>query len=170
MASNGVLVPVDHLQLYEFILASNVQPSYEMPSAEAQIPVPPTAATAPPKVQFADQPATTFSLYQQPPEEPVYSHQRQQRQAELPLPAPASLAPPAREANARPQCMNCGTTETSAWRKDCGGRTVCNACGLYKKQRGYDRPAAFPFRKSVVRRRMRVKKTSAHGADAVNAL
>ncbi|KAJ3385503.1 Erythroid transcription factor [Entophlyctis sp. JEL0112] len=53
------------------------------------------------------------------------------------------------------ECVNCSTRETSVWRKDELGRTICNACGLYKKQRGYDRPAVFPFRKNVVRKRAR---------------
>ncbi|KAJ3118057.1 hypothetical protein HK100_000685, partial [Physocladia obscura] len=62
------------------------------------------------------------------------------------------------------QCVNCGTYETSVWRKDEYSRSICNACGLYKKQHGHDRPASFPFRKSVVRRRRRGgKKVSSDG-------
>ncbi|KAJ3130669.1 hypothetical protein HK100_007729 [Physocladia obscura] len=52
-------------------------------------------------------------------------------------------------------CTNCRTTTTSVWRKDDAGQPVCNACGLFRKQRGFDRPASFPFRKAVVRRRNR---------------
>ncbi|KAJ3382850.1 hypothetical protein HDU84_004028 [Entophlyctis sp. JEL0112] len=166
VASNGVLVPVDHLQLYEFILASNVPSSYaSLPaSAEPQLPASPAAASAPASAPFVDQTAA-FPIYQQASaaEQNIYSLHSQH--AGLP-PAPAMpvASAPARGANVGAQCFNCGTTETSAWRKDTEGRTVCNACGLYKKQRGYDRPAAFPFRKAVVRRRMRVKKTPARGA------
>ncbi|KAJ3203055.1 hypothetical protein HDU83_002873 [Entophlyctis luteolus] len=153
IASNGVLVPVDHVQLYEFILASNLSTSYALTPPEPQMSTSTTACTASVIRPFVDQPAAPFPLYQQ---EPVYGHHHSQNEG---LPAMVSSPPPiARGANASAHCANCGTTETSAWRKDADGRTVCNACGLYKKQRGYDRPAAFPFRKAVVRRRMRAKK------------
>jgi len=33
-------------------------------------------------------------------------------------------------------CANCKTTATPLWRRDAAGRTVCNACALYKKFRG----------------------------------
>ena len=36
-------------------------------------------------------------------------------------------------APSRPECTQCGTTETSLWRKDADGKTVCNACKLYFK-------------------------------------
>ncbi|KAJ3132014.1 hypothetical protein HK100_005759 [Physocladia obscura] len=64
------------------------------------------------------------------------------------------------------QCVNCETFKTSVWRKDEHGRSICNACGLYKKQHGNDRPASFPFRKSVVRRRKRGGKKGS-GEDAL---
>ncbi|KAJ3101601.1 hypothetical protein HK100_004514 [Physocladia obscura] len=53
----------------------------------------------------------------------------------------------------KPICANCGGTETSVWRKDCLKNPLCNACGLFRKQHGYDRPQSFPFRKTSVQRR-----------------
>ena len=33
----------------------------------------------------------------------------------------------------KPECTQCGTTETSLWRRDIEGNTICNACKLYFK-------------------------------------
>ncbi|KAJ3101600.1 hypothetical protein HK100_004513, partial [Physocladia obscura] len=35
-------------------------------------------------------------------------------------------------------CANCQGTETSVWRKDSNRNTLCNACGLFRKQHGYN--------------------------------
>jgi transcription elongation factor Elf1 len=60
---------------------------------------------------------------------------------------------PARHANPRPSshghgggkpsqaCFNCGTTSTPLWRKEREtGHMYCNACGIYKKTHGVERP------------------------------
>ncbi|KAF8337652.1 uncharacterized protein EI90DRAFT_3152277 [Cantharellus anzutake] len=48
-------------------------------------------------------------------------------------------------------CYNCHTTATPLWRKDEGGRTLCNACGLYLKLHGERRPSS--MKSDVVRKR-----------------
>ena len=55
-------------------------------------------------------------------------------------------------------CANCATKVTSLWRKTSGGETVCNACGLYFKVHGRNRPTH--MRKDEVhgRRRKRNKR------------
>ena len=50
-------------------------------------------------------------------------------------------------------CANCATTTTTLWRRIKENVTVCNACGLYFKVHGKDRPTQ--LRKDVVQTRKR---------------
>ena len=50
-------------------------------------------------------------------------------------------------------CANCGTKTTSMWRRNAVGDSVCNACGLYFRLNGVNRPAA--MRKESIRTRRR---------------
>ena len=54
-------------------------------------------------------------------------------------------------------CDNCHTFETSLWRRDPrdASRVLCNACLLYKKAHGHDRPAE--MRKDKIKKRKRSK-------------
>ncbi|KAI8918387.1 hypothetical protein DFJ77DRAFT_428701 [Powellomyces hirtus] len=76
-----------------------------------------------------------------------------------PPPAPTSLDPsncnPTQFQHHEPQtfCANCNTTQTPLWRRDDAARTLCNACGLYVKLHGTNRPTS--LRNDVVRKRVR---------------
>ncbi|TFK96200.1 hypothetical protein BDV98DRAFT_608460 [Pterulicium gracile] len=37
-------------------------------------------------------------------------------------------------------CTHCGATETGSWRRGEHGELLCNACGVYRKLKGKDRP------------------------------
>ncbi|KAJ7631829.1 hypothetical protein B0H17DRAFT_1108459 [Mycena rosella] len=39
-----------------------------------------------------------------------------------------------------PKCSHCGTRQTSVWRRSKTGAQVCNACGVYQRLRGKERP------------------------------
>ncbi|KAE9399808.1 hypothetical protein BT96DRAFT_820093 [Gymnopus androsaceus JB14] len=39
-----------------------------------------------------------------------------------------------------PQCSHCRTRNTSVWRRSKTGAQLCNACGVYARLRGRDRP------------------------------
>ncbi|KAJ7627376.1 hypothetical protein FB45DRAFT_835587 [Roridomyces roridus] len=39
-----------------------------------------------------------------------------------------------------PKCSHCGTRQTSVWRRNKEGAQVCNACGVYQRLRGKERP------------------------------
>lgn len=55
-------------------------------------------------------------------------------------------------------CTNCRTTTTSLWRRNSHGEPVCNACGLYFKLHGVNRPQA--MKKDSIQTRKRKPKGS----------
>lgn len=63
-------------------------------------------------------------------------------------------------------CTNCRTTTTSLWRRNSHGEPVCNACGLYYKLHGVNRPQA--MKKDSIQTRKRKPKGS-NKADASNS-
>ncbi|BES95298.1 ZnF_GATA [Nesidiocoris tenuis] len=56
------------------------------------------------------------------------------------------------------QCTNCGTMTTALWRRNTNGEPVCNACGLYFKLHGVNRPLT--MRKDCIQTRKRKPRTS----------
>lgn len=53
-------------------------------------------------------------------------------------------------------CTNCGTLTTTIWRRNVRGEMVCNACGLYYKLHGVNRPHSMR-RDTIHTRRRRPK-------------
>ncbi|XP_059087717.1 transcription factor GATA-4-like isoform X3 [Tigriopus californicus] len=60
-------------------------------------------------------------------------------------------------------CTNCGTTTTTLWRRNNDGEPVCNACGLYFKLHGVNRPLA--MRKDGIQTRKRKPKNPIKSAS-----
>ena len=50
-------------------------------------------------------------------------------------------------------CSNCGTRNTSLWRRNAQGDAVCNACGLYFKLHNVNRPLAMKKEQIQTRKR-----------------
>ena len=67
-------------------------------------------------------------------------------------------------------CKNCATTTTTLWRRIKENETVCNACGLYFKVHGRDRPTQ--LRKDVLttRKRKSVKSQGSRLTSGMSSL
>ncbi|XP_070165203.1 box A-binding factor isoform X3 [Polyergus mexicanus] len=60
-------------------------------------------------------------------------------------------------------CSNCETTMTSLWRRNTQGEPVCNACGLYYKLHGVNRPST--MKKDSIQTRKRKPKGGMKTSD-----
>lgn len=63
-------------------------------------------------------------------------------------------------------CSNCGTMTTTIWRRNVRGEMVCNACGLYFKLHGVDRPHT--MRRDTIHTRRRRPKGSGERTPCSN--
>ncbi|KAE9387753.1 glucocorticoid receptor-like (DNA-binding domain) [Gymnopus androsaceus JB14] len=57
-----------------------------------------------------------------------------------------------------PECSHCHTRNTSVWRRSKTGTQLCNACGVYARLRGKDRPLS--LKQSKIKHRTRHSKRS----------
>ncbi|KAJ1932818.1 GATA type transcriptional activator of nitrogen-regulated proteins, partial [Kickxella alabastrina] len=66
---------------------------------------------------------------------------------------PATATATATTSCERAICFNCGTDYTPLWRRDADGNIACNACALFFKLHGRNRPIS--LKRNVIKRRRR---------------
>ena len=64
--------------------------------------------------------------------------------------SPSPSTDPRYRGKAGRECINCCATSTPLWRRDGTGNYLCNACGLYYKMNGTNRPLVKPKNCRVV--------------------
>lgn len=75
-----------------------------------------------------------------------------------------NLADKANNSTVEKICGNCSTTNTVLWRRDGNGGSLCNACGLFFKLHGVNRPLR--MKTDVIRKRNRKSKKDKEGSLA----
>uniref|UniRef100_A0A7E4ZXK5 GATA-type domain-containing protein n=1 Tax=Panagrellus redivivus TaxID=6233 RepID=A0A7E4ZXK5_PANRE len=97
-----------------------------------------SSSTSPPSSGFPSPPATTSSTSPSPSTPPTSENCRK------------------RKATQDRFCVNCQTHESSMWRRDPEGNSLCNACGQHFKKFKVHRPASM-FGRQIKRRCRKVK-------------
>ncbi|KAF8386621.1 elt-3, partial [Pristionchus pacificus] len=157
--------PLDYLgQQPHLIFDPNPQPSAQ-PTAllpahlSYEQPYAPSPSTAPsvnsafslPPSSLHQQPPSCSSSYSPPPQDPLVASSIHARTVQKKRIQAVSC-------HSNSICANCGTRDTSLWRRNTTGEIECNACNLYFRKNGRKRPMS--LKKGVIMKRNRKPRTN----------
>ncbi|GMT02959.1 hypothetical protein PENTCL1PPCAC_25133, partial [Pristionchus entomophagus] len=126
------------------------QPYAPSPSCTTSNSVGSAFSSLQPSSLHQQQPATSSS-YSPPPQDPLVASSIHSRTAQKKRIQAVSC-------HSNSICANCGTRDTSLWRRNTTGEIECNACNLYFRKNGRKRPMS--LKKGVIMKRNRKPRTN----------